>query len=552
MNWIDYLIMAGFLGAICLVGGLFTTRRRATTAAAAGGANAGHGAAEEHLLAGGRIPWWAAAISYVMALFSTVSLVATPGEAYNNGLKLYVLEWFAPITGLLFFFVFVRFYFIVKSYTPFAYLERRFDARVRALVSGIYLLTRVTILAMVLFSCAQVFQGMAGWPVWLTISVLGVVSVVYCTLGGLKAVVWTNVLQFAVMLVGIGLVVFLCTRAVDGGVRGVFEYSFAHGRGFDFDREFFSFDPHVRVTFWLLMMNSIFAYMFYASSDQIAIQQLLSTSSYRSAYRSFLTSVIIFVPLGAILWFLGLAVFAYFGQHPLPGGNPRGDLALFTFISLKTPRPVPGLMASAALSAAISTVGAMIMSLSTVATKDFFVRFFKPGASDKQQVAFARAMTVVLGTLGTAMGILISFTSSSLRETLVESNTIWGSIITVVPPIFFLGVMSTRCNANHVLASVAFGLSLTGVMIAWYLYSRQPGREPISFMLVAMPAFVGTILFGLIAPHVVGRRPPAEKLENLTLFTLSRGRKHWDTGNAPAAPAIAAAHDGKPVVQVPA
>jgi sodium-coupled monocarboxylate transporter 8/12 len=460
-----------------------------------------------------------------MALFSTVSLVATPGEAYNNGLKLYVLEWFAPVTGLLFFFIFVRFYFTVKTYTPFAYLERRFDARVRALVSGIYLLTRVTILAMVLFSCAQVFQGMAGWPVWITIAVLGVVSIIYCTLGGLKAVIWTNVLQFAVMIVGVGLVVYLCTRAVDGGVAGVFEYSFAHGRGFHFDREFFSFDPHVRVTFWLLMMSSIFAYMFYASSDQIAIQQLLSTSSYRGAYRSFLTSVIIFVPLGAILWFLGLAVFAYFGQNPLPGGNPRGDLALFTFIATKTPRPIPGLMASAALAAAVSTVGAMIMSLSTVATKDFFLRFFKPDATDKQQLAFARWMTVLLGVLGTAMGILISSTSASLRETLVESNTIWGSIITIVPPIFFLGVISRRCNANHVLAAVAFGLTLTGIMIAWYLHSRQPGNTPISFMLVAMPAFVGTILFGLIAPYVAGRRPPPEKLENLTLFTLKRDRQ---------------------------
>lgn len=514
MNWLDYLTMAAFAGAICAIGGLFTTRRKRGAAAT--------GEADEHLLAGGKVPWWAAAISYVMALFSTVSLVATPGEAYNNGLKLYILEWFAPVTGLLFFFVFVRFYFTVKTYTPFAYLERRFDARVRVLVSGIYLLTRISILAMVLFSCAQVFQGMANWPVWTTILCLGLVSIVYCTLGGLKAVIWTNVLQFAVMVVGIGLVVYLCTSRVDGGVPGVFKYAFAHDRGFGFEKDFFSFDPHVRLTFWLLMMSSVFAYMFYASSDQIAIQQLLSTSSYRSAYHSFLTSVIIFVPLGAVLWFLGLAVFAYFGQNPSPGGNPRGDLALFHFIATKTPKPIPGLMASAALSAAISTVGAMIMSLSTVVTKDFYLRFFRKDASDAQQVAFSRWMTVVIGTLGTAMGVLISFTSSSLRETLVESNTIWGSIITVVPPIFFLGVISRRCNANHVLAAVGFGLTLTAIMVTWYLRSRWAGH-PISFMAVAMPAFIGTILFGLIAPYIAGRRPPWDKIDNLTLFTLARG-----------------------------
>jgi len=531
MNWLDITIIIVFVVTICATGGLFTTRRTK------GATEASTGEADEHLLGGGKIPWWAAAISYVMALLSTVSLVATPGEAYNNGLRLYVLEWFAPITGILFFFIFVRFYFTVKTYTPFAYLERRFDARVRALVSGIYLVTRITILAMVLFSCAQVFQGLAKWPVWFTILVLGVVSVIYSTLGGLKAVIWTNVMQFAVMVVGIGAVVFLCTRAVDGGTLGVFNYAREHGRWFGFEKDFFSFDPHVRLTFWLMLMSSIFAYMFYASSDQIAIQQLLSTSSYRGAFKSFLTSVIIFIPLGAILWFLGLAVFAYFGQHPLPGGNPRGDLALFTFIALKTPRPIPGLMASAALSAAISTVGAMIMSLSTVATKDFYLRFFNQNASDEAQVTFARWTTFIIGGLGTGMGILISFTSSSLRETLVESNTIWGSIITIVPPIFFLGVVSTRCTANHVLAAVGFGITLTAIMIVWYLRSRW-ANNPISFMAVAMPAFIGTILFGLILPFIWRERPPAEKLDNLTLFTLNKNNPSVSEGNVAAQPAI--------------
>lgn len=511
MNWLDYTIMSAFLLGICAMGGLFTTRRKGSPEGKE---------TEEHLLAGGRIPWWAAAVSYVMALFSTVSLVATPGEAYNNGLKLYVLEWFAPITGLLFFFIFVRFYFTVRSYTPFAYLERRFDVRVRGLVSGIYLLTRITILAMVLLSMARVFEGMDNWQVWKTILVLGAVSIIYCTLGGLKAVIWTNVLQFAVMIVGIGLVVYLCTRSVEGGVAGVIRYSFEHGKGFGFEKDFFSFDPHVRVTFWLLMMSSIFAYMFYGSSDQIAIQQLLSTSSYKAAYRSFLTSVIIFIPLGAILWFLGLAVFTYFAQHPPEGGPLPGDLALFKFIAEKTPTPIPGLMASAALAAAVSTVGAMIMSLATVATKDFYLRFFKPDASDTEQVRFSRWMTILLGVLGTGMGIVISKSSKELGETLVESNSIWGSIITIVPPIFFLGVVNRRCNSSHVLASVAFGLLLTCGMVVWYLISRREGNQPISFMLVSMPAFIGTIVFGWIAPHLFGKPPTPEQLDNLTLFTL--------------------------------
>ena len=222
---------------------------------------------------------------------------------------------------------------------------------------------------MILLSCAKVFEGIAGWQVWKTIVLLGVISTVYCVLGGLKAVIWTNVLQFFVLGGGIIATTVICVANVDGGAVGVIKYAFANDHGFNFAEDFFSFDPHVRLTFWLFMMGSISAYMFYNCADQIAIQQLLSTNSYKAARNSFITSVIIFVPLGAITWFIGLAVFAYFGQNPPPDPDMPGDLALFTFVRLKMPHPFPGLLASAMLAAAISTVGAMMISLATVATK---------------------------------------------------------------------------------------------------------------------------------------------------------------------------------------
>lgn len=233
MKFLDYAVMVAFLLAICAMGGVFKTRRqKAATVTGTGGA------ADDHMLAGGHVPPWAAAISYVMALFSTHSLVSTPGEAYNYGLRKYVFEWIGPFTGLLFFFIFIRFYFSVKTFTPFAYLERRFDARVRLVVSSIYLFTRTTILAIILFSCATVFQAMAGWPVWKTSLVVGAVSIIYSASGDMKAIIWTHVLQFVVMCLGIGAVVVVCTMNVQGGAAGVIDYAFSHGGGFNFDKSF--------------------------------------------------------------------------------------------------------------------------------------------------------------------------------------------------------------------------------------------------------------------------------------------------------------------------
>ena len=506
MNWSDYVLMALFLASVCIVGGLFAKKSKSTN---------------DHLLGGAKMPWWAAGISYVMALLSTASLVMVPGEAYNNGLRLYIAEWFAPVTGLIFFFIFMRFYFLIKTFTPFAYLERRFDVRVRAIISAVFLLTRISILSMILYSCAMVFKGMANWRIWSTILLLGVVSTTYCTLGGFRAVIWTNVLQFFVLGGGILVTMIVCLNNVDGGMSGAIGYAFDHGRGFNFEKDFFSFDPHVRLTFWLMMISSISAYMFYNSSDQIAIQQLLSTDSYKTARRSFITSVLIFLPLGAVSWLMGLAVFAYFGQNPIPEGNPPGDLALFTFVKLKMPHPFPGLLGSAMLAAAISTVGSMILSLTTVAAKDFYLRFFRPRASETQQVRFSRTMTVVFGVLATTVAILMSQTSKALGETLIEASTMWIAITTVIAPIFFIGVVNPRCNANHALACIVIGGAATLGMVIWYLTSRAAGN-PISFMCVQVPGFILPIIIGVILPFFIGESPSREATENLTIWTLKR------------------------------
>lgn len=508
MEMLDYMLMIAFLASIIFLSVFFIRREKNT---------------DDYLLAGGKVAWWAIGISYVMALTSTVSMVSTPGEAYNNGLRLYVMEWFAPITGLLFFFLFMRFYFVTKTFTPFIYLEKRFDPRMRKIISALYFLSRTSILAMVIFTCALIFKGLAGWPLWIAILVIGISGTIYCALGGFKAVVWTNVLQFFVLGGGLLVTIVVCIMAVDGGIAGVIKYAFANGRGFNFDSvnaDFFSFDPHVRLTFWLLLMSSVHGYMFYNSADQIAIQQLLSTSSYKEARKSFISSVIIFVPLGAILWFMGIAMFAYFGQHPLPEGNPAGDVAIFTFIKMKLPSPLRGLLASAMLAAALSTIGSLILGLSTVITKDFYLRFFRPHATEEHQLMFSRLMTTFFGIFGTSVALLISFSSSKLGETVIEANAIWGAAVVVIAPIFFIGVINPRCNAHHAFASMLLGMFVIVVMIIWYIKSRIEGN-PISYLLIGMAGFLTTIICGLVIPFLFSKRPSKEKIENLTIWTMT-------------------------------
>jgi SSS family transporter len=393
----------------------------------------------------------------------------------------------------------------------------------RGIISTVYFFSRASILAMIIFTCGMVFKGLAGWPLWVAILIVGVAGTIYCTLGGFKAVVWTHVLQFFVLGGGLLVTIVACVIAVDGGFAGVIKYAFAHGRGFNFDAvnaDFFSFNPHVRLTLWTLLLGSVHGYMFYNSADQVTIQQLLSTSSYKEARKSFISSILIFVPLGAVLWFMGLAMFAYFGQHPLPGGNPPGDIALFTFMKTKLPQPLPGLLASAMLAAALGTIGSLVIGLSTVVTKDFYLRFFRPEATEHDQVVVSRMLTLFFGAFGTGMALIISFSSSSLGETVVEANAIWGAFVAVIAPIFFIGVVNPRCNARHALISIIFGSLVIAAMILWYVQSRIAGN-PISYFWISMPGLLATIICGLVLPLFFCKRSPKENIENLTIWTLT-------------------------------
>lgn len=216
LTTMDWMAMGAYF--IAVVGlGLFFSRKEKTT--------------EDYLLGGRNIPWMAVGISCLMSLLSTYSMVMVPGEIYKHGLSLWMLNLISPILTVASFFIFVRFYFRINAFTPFEYLQRRYDKNVRVLISVIYLWTRLLYLAMVLFATAKVFEGGAGWPAWATITGVGLVGILYTVMGGMKAVIWTDVLQFFVLVGGLGVAGVILCNHVEGGFMGAITYAFEHDRG---------------------------------------------------------------------------------------------------------------------------------------------------------------------------------------------------------------------------------------------------------------------------------------------------------------------------------
>lgn len=479
LHWTNMLTIVVYLLAVVAVGAWFSRHEETS---------------EEYLLGGRRMPWWAVGISYMMSLLSTVSLVMVPGEIYNHGLSLYVLAPLYPLTAILMFYVFVRFYYRLKVFTPFSYLERRYDGSVRLLISLLYLWTRMIYLGMVIFSSAKVFEGAAGWPAWLTILIVGIVGIIYTVLGGMKAVIWTDVLQFGALFVGLLITILICAHHVNGGLWGGIAFSIREGHGATMyaKPEFYAFNPYIRLCFWILLLGKFTEPLFYSTADQISVQRLLSTSSFKDGFRAMVVNAVAGIPFTFMMWAMGLIIFAYYSQNPDPRVT-SGDTAFFTFVATKLPAPIPGLMLAAMLAAVMSTLDSGMNSLSAVGLKDLYLPYFNPGASEKKQVKVARILTLVIGVLAMSLALFITRSSGFLRESVVEAGVVWAALGAVVAPVFLVGFTTRRVGPRTVWVATLVTWGINFGMTTWYVASKRGMTGPVSLAWVAVPLLLAGV-----------------------------------------------------------
>lgn len=497
----DYVLLVVYLAVVVGIGFLFSKGQKTTSS---------------FFLASRSLPWPVVAISYVITLLSTLSLVAIPGELYNYGLTLILANLLAPVFIILGFFVFMRYFFTLKSVTPFEYLEHRFDSRVRNIAAIVYWLSRMFYLAIVLLASAKVFKGAADWNISGTILILGATCVAYTVLGGQKAVIYNDLLQFLVLVGGLGMVCYIAIGQVPGGAWGVVTTTFEQGHGLKdlTDPTFYGLDASRRLNFWMLILGLIYTSIFYNSVDQIAIQRLLSSKSYGEAKRSMFTASIVQIPLVMCIWFMGMTIFSYYTHQPPEVRPESGDLALFQFIGNNLPTPMPGLVLAAMLAAAMSTISSGIHSQATVAVNDIF-RTSLAARTEEYRYNTARAFTVGIGILATGVALFLGYISQRLGESMIETAAIWGPIAGALPGVFMLGIFSRRASARDAYYCMLFGIMTTVGLIVTYMLTRNTDYA-LSFQWVGVPALPAVLILGLILSRTSSRLDN-DRIQRLTL-----------------------------------
>ncbi|MEI6669059.1 MAG: sodium:solute symporter [Acidobacteriota bacterium] len=273
---------------------------------------------EGYFLANRSLPWWAAGLSVMATQMSAITLVGTTGQAYADGMRFVQFYLGLPIAMIILSVTIVPFFYRAHVYTAYEYLERRFDAKTRALASLLFLASRSLSTGVIISAPAVILSIVLGWNLYLTVLAIGVPTALYTMFGGVQAVAWTDVKQMVVVIAGVlaAVVALIIGLPHDVSLGEAMHLAGAVGRLRTID---FTFTLHEQYTFWSGMIAGLFLMLSYFGCDQSQVQRYLTAKSVDEARSSLMISAYVKIPLQALILIMGVLVFVFylFNQPPM-------------------------------------------------------------------------------------------------------------------------------------------------------------------------------------------------------------------------------------------
>lgn len=272
---------------------------------------------EGYFLANRSLPWWAVGLSVMATQLSAITIVSTTGQGYVDGMRFIQFYFGLPVAMIILSVTVVPFFYRARVYTAYEYLERRFDARTRALASFLFLLSRAASCGVIISAPAVILSIVFGWNFVFTVFLIGLPTVVYTVVGGVQAVTWTDVKQMVIIVAGMLAAVILLIFGLPDRVSlgEALHLAGATGRMRAID---FTFDVNQTYTFWSGMIGGLFLMLSYFGCDQSQVQRYLTARSIDEGRRSLLMSAFVKIPLQVLILITGVLVFVYYVFEPPP------------------------------------------------------------------------------------------------------------------------------------------------------------------------------------------------------------------------------------------
>ncbi len=449
----NYIVLGVYLALLVGMGVYFSRREKGT---------------DDFFLAGRRIPWWAAGLSIYATQLSAITFVSLPAVAYSTDwliLPGYLCIFLMAPVVIWFYLPFFR---RLNVTTAYEYLECRFNLPVRLFGSLSFIVYQLGRMAIVVYLPALALSAVTGMNMYVCILLIGVLSTAYTVLGGMEAVIWTDVLQVLVLWGGMLLAMVVVVFDV-GGAATALEMADAADKFRMFDWSW----SWTQMTTWLVLVGTFALQFAPYTTDQAVIQRYMTTRDEQASARGIWLNGALSVVVSLLFFVLGTCLFVFFKEHPewLAVGM-ENDKVFPWFVAGHMPVGLSGLVVAGVFAASMSSLDSSMHSVATAITTDFYRRF-RPEAEDRHCLHIARGLTLVIGLLGTLIALILA--STDIRSLFFYFQTLLGLITSGVVGVFILGIFTRRANAAGSLigAAVSTGLlfyvtQYTALHFYWY------------------------------------------------------------------------------------
>lgn len=401
----------------------------------------------DYFLAGDKLPWWMIGGSIIAANISSHHLVGAMGAAYDRGFVVIAMEWGAILVGFnALLWIFLPFYIRNGFYTVPEFLQRRFGSATRSTYAFLILLTYVFVeISAVLYLGALALHALLDIPVFTSILALAALTGIYTVLGGLRAVIWTEMMQLGILVVG-GAILTIATLKAAGGIETLLSTT----------KDWHLFLPADDPDFpWTMYLGGVLCIStFYCATNQFIVQRVLAAKNEWHArmgvifgdYLKFLVPLIITLP--------ALVAFKIVPDLDTP------DLLFPTLVKMLLPPGLIGLVMAGLIAAVMSHLSGAINSCTTILTVDVYLAFFKKDASEQQAVRFGRIAGTVIILLGIACTLLLM--SYSDKPIFIYLMNAYGLFTPGIATMFLLGILWKKTTSAGALTAglVTIPLSL--------------------------------------------------------------------------------------------
>jgi len=468
LRWQDHAVIVAYLAGMIVLGLVLARRQRSE---------------DEYFLAGRRMPWFAVGVSVIASLLSSLTYLSEPGEVWASGVTHMFGKMLAiPFEMMLVWVFCIPFMMRFRFTSAYEYLEHRFGPTARQLGVVQFLALVVLWMGFVVLASARALAVISGMPLAVVILTVGVVATVYTMLGGLRAVIWTDVIQVS-LLVGGGLYVIGYVAVSTGTwLPDWYSATAAHLATIPDRTElaFFSYDPYVRATVVTVALNMCIWHVCTHTANQMTVQRYYSTSDMRAARRSFVTGSLAGVGLNLMLLVVGLAMlYYYFGQGIAPdaGLNPSErqdrDLVFPMFAVHRLPAGFGGGILAALLAAAMSSIDSGVNSIATVVSVEWRERDRRRArrsdatdAHETQHVRRAQIITLFAGLFITVAAYSLDFLPDNWG--IVDSMPrTFNAITGPIGGLFLVGMFLPFVSERGVVIGTLAGL-MTSVTVGYW------------------------------------------------------------------------------------